>query len=188
MFRNLVLAALAAGTLSFPAAWAQTASTQSLGEVARQTADKRAAGRKATKVYTNSSVSQPPADVSAPVSESAPAEASPDSRSQSEGKPSSVEEVPVNGKEQLRRDTAGEDEDYWRREAASHRRDVEQARAAVETLATAPPAGSEEQRKAAAKQYQQAKQMLAYYEKRQKAFLQSAQSAQVPPAWLEPQP
>jgi hypothetical protein len=187
VFRNLVLAALAAGTLSFPAASAQTASTQSLGEVARQTADKRAAGKKATKVYSNGSLSQPQTDQSAVVSESAPAASSGD-LSKAEGKPVSAEAMLPNSQDKLKRDTVEMDENYWRKEAASHRRDVEQARAAVEGYETAPPAGSEAQRRNAEKQYEQSKQMLAYYEKRRAAFLQAAQSAQVPPGWLEPKP
>jgi hypothetical protein len=79
-----------------------------------------------------------------------------------------------------------EDENAWREEAANKRRDLEQAKVALEAQQKAQPAGTEAQQKAAERGLAQAQRTVAYYERRLNTFLKAAEAAKVPPAWLEP--
>lgn len=171
MFRLGVVAAIAAITVSTAPAEAQTASPQSLGEVARQTAAQRASGKRATKVYTNASLSMP-AEETAAAAEAALAPAAtvsaPATPAATAGSGSGA-----NNDKAAKDDTLPSDENHWRSQATTMRRDLEQAIAA-----------RDKQQKGTA-QHDQAQRMVAYYQKRWDVLVESAKAAKVPPAWLE---
>ena len=182
MYRTSVMVAAAAITLSAATAAAQVGSPLSLGEIARQTANKRATSKPATKVYTNASLDaapaeEPPAAASNPAVPVSAANTS-KSGSQAAGAAVAVENI----KEQNTPNTVPPDENYWRDAAASARRDLEQAKTALDSQEKAQPARAE----AARHQYEQAQRMVAYFQKRWDALVESAKAANVPPAWLEP--
>ena len=88
-----VMAAAAVITLSTAPALAQSSSTPSLGEVARQTEKQRAASKPAAKVYTNADLAPKPDEV-APATPSADAPATGGYVSKSTGEVLSAEENP----------------------------------------------------------------------------------------------
>ena len=185
ILRMAVMAAVAAITLSSAMAHAQSAVTPSLAEVARQTAAKWATGKRAAKVYTNASLAVVAEDVTpatVTVATATPATAVSTPTSQAAAAASGT----APGKDQATKAVAAEDENAWREESAKHRRDLEQARAALEALRNAAPASTDRERLAAQRQLQQAQRTFEYLQKRWNAHVKTAESAKVPPAWLEP--
>lgn len=183
MLRVTVVAAVAAITLSPAVAHAQSTAMPSLAEVARQTAAKWATGKRATKVYTNASLATVPEDVApstVTVAAAAPATAASTPASQA------TAAAAVPGKDQATKAVAAEDENAWREESAKNRRDLDQARAALDALRNAPAPTTERQRRDAERQLQQAQRTFEYFEKRWNAHVKAAEAAKVPPSWLEP--
>lgn len=185
MFKIPMMAAVAAITLSSAIAHAQSPSTPSLAEVARQTAAKRASAKPATKVFTNASLAEPPADgtplITSPTA-TPPATAS-----------TAVSQAPVTqpgsapAADQATK--PAEDENAWRQEAGRLRKDLDDARAALDSLrktANATPAATEAQRRTAQRQLDQAQRTVEYFEKRWEQYRKEAAAAKIPPAWLEP--
>lgn len=165
MFRITMTAALAAITLSAAAANAQSAATPSLGEVARQTAAKRATGKKATRVFTNASLDVPAEDVAAVTPASTPP---------TTAMPAAAAAPPATTKDdKAAADGISKDENHWRNQAAAVRADLARARATLEKQPDGTP------------QHEQAQRSVALFQKRWDALVEAARTANVPPYWLE---
>ena len=123
MFRIGVMTAAAVITLSTATALAQSSSTPSLGELARQTEQKRAASKPATKVYTNADLAPKP-DEAAPATPTAAAPATGGYVSKSTGEVLSAEEMQAASQEKLARDNAKMDEKWWRNQAPGLRSEL----------------------------------------------------------------
>ena len=169
MFRMAMMAAIAAITLSSSTVHAQSAATPSLAEVARQTAAKRAAGKPATRVYTNASLAVAPEDVApaAPAVAPAPAAATTVPATQAAAPAATA----TNDKTAT--DSISKDENHWRNQSATVRADLARARAALDKQKTGTP------------QYDQAQRSVSFFQKRWDALVESAKAANVPPEWLE---
>jgi hypothetical protein len=178
MFKTSVMAAAvtAAIGLSTTIAHAQSPTTPSLGEVARQTAEKRAASKKAKRVYTNASLEALPAEVmtSAPAE---PAAAETSAAAVAATTPADAAKPAGPGKSPERAaKTAAMDEKYWREQGTSIRNELRQAR---ESLG---------QQKPGTRPYSQAQRVVEQFERRWDNLVKSAQSAKVPMEWLGPRP
>jgi hypothetical protein len=160
--------------------------TPSIGEVAKQSAEQRAAGKPATKVYTNADLVRDPRDAASPAA-TGEAPAAGGYISKSTGKALSAEEIIANSQEKLRRDSAKMDESYWRRQAASLTAELERARKDVDVLATAPIPRTVVMQQIAARELEKARKVLADLEHRWTRLEESARYANAPKAWLEPQ-
>jgi hypothetical protein len=178
--KTAVMAAVAAITLSTSIAHAQSGALPSLAEVARQTAAKWATGKRATRVYTNASLATVPEDETPATVTAATAVSTPASQAAA----ATSGTAPGGVKDPATK--AVEDENAWREESARTRRDLEQARAALDAARNAAAVGTEAERSAAGRQLQQAQRTFEYYEKRWNAHVKAAEAAKVPPSWLEP--
>jgi hypothetical protein len=181
--KMIVMAAVAAITLSSAIAHAQSA-TPPLAEVARQTAVKWATGKRATKVYTNASLAVV-ADDETPATVTV-ATASPATVNTPTSQPAAAPPGTAPGQDQATKAVVVEDENAWRAESAKNRRDLDQARAALDAARNAAARGTENERRTAERQLQQAQRTFEYYEKRWNAHVKAAAAAKVPPSWLEP--
>jgi hypothetical protein len=179
------MAAAAVITLSTAPALAQSSSTPSLGEVARQTEKQRAASKPAVMVYTNADLAPKPDEV-APATPSADAPTTGGYVSKSTGEVLSAEEMHAASQETLSRNNAKRDEKWWRAEATRLRNELEKMRDTVDGYRTAAPRTAA-MKQIAAKELAKVEAALAGIEKRWAAFEESARDAQVPHAWLEPQ-
>ena len=166
MFRMSMMAAVAAITLSTATAYAQPASTPSLGDVARQTAVQWAVGKKATKVYTNASLGVLPEEVTTvapasapPTTAAPPAAAAPPATTANDDKAAA--------------DGISKDENHWRNQAATLRADLARARATLDRQTGGTP------------QYVEAQRSVGFFQKRWDALVEAAKTANVPPEWLE---
>jgi hypothetical protein len=156
-----------------------------IGEVARRTAEERAANTRPSKVYTN-------ADLAKGSSEDKPAtdddKESGGYISKTSGTAAAPEEILASSEAELESAAArGAGEEYWRREAASLRQALDRARRQLAEMENAPPQRSPAMQKAAAQQRERAVRALEQAERRWAAFETSAVAAKVPAAWLEPQ-
>ena len=167
-----MMAAVAAITLSTATAHAQSASTPSLGEVARQTAAKRAAKKPTTKVYTNASLDALPVEVLTPAPATVQASAVGTTSSQAVA----TKPAAPNSNETAPKEAAVPDENYWREQASKLRTDLRQAKASLE------------QQKPGTARYEQAEKIVAYFQRRWDTLVKDAQSSKVPMEWLEPRP
>jgi hypothetical protein len=167
-----MMAAVAAITLSTATAHAQSASTPSLGEVARQTAAKRAAKKPTTKVYTNASLDALPVEVLTPAPATVQASAAVTSSSQA----AAVKPAAPNSTDTAAKEEAVPDENHWREQASTLRTDLRQAKAALE------------QQKPGTARYEQAEKIVAYFQRRWDTLVKNAQASKVPMEWLEPRP
>jgi len=170
MFRMSMMAAVAAITLSTATAHAQSASTPSLGEVARQTAAKRAATKPTAKVYTNASLDALPVEVVTVAPASLPATSTATPATQAAG--AAPTSSPENDK--AAKDRISKDENHWRNQAATLRADLAKAKATLGKQKNGTP------------QYDQAQRSTAFFQKRWDALVEAAKTANVPPEWLEP--
>lgn len=174
MFKTSMMAAVAAITLSTAIAHAQSASTPSLGEVARQTAAKRAARKPTGRIYTNASLDALPEEVLT-VTPLAPVSASTASvTGTSSSQAAAVKPAAPNGNETAPKEAAVPDENYWREQASKLRTDLRQAKASLE------------QQKPGTARYEQAEKIVAYFQRRWDTLVKDAQSSKVPMEWLEP--
>jgi hypothetical protein len=163
-----------------------TATTPSLGEVARQSEANKATVKKAKKTYTN-------ADLSA-VPDSTPAPAATPSTgfvSKTLDKPVNAEEIIARSEEKVEQDALKkESEPNWRKRAETIR--SEMARVAARLVALSRPSEARDNNPAAAarhaaevSKYQQGRDAL----KQDWARLEeAARNLKVPSAWLEPRP
>jgi hypothetical protein len=177
MFRITMMAACAAITLSSAIAHAQSGAPPSLADVARQTAARWATGKKATKVYTNASLATAAEDPLSAGTVSVATAAPPTTASAPASQAPAAAAAAPTGNEQGTKAVPAEDENAWRQEAASKRRDLDQAKAALDAL----------QRSAAPaeRQVQQAQREVAYFERRLNTFLKAAEAAKIPPGWVQ---
>lgn len=170
MFRMSMMAAVAAITLSTATAHAQSASTPSLGEVARRTAAQWATGKKATKVFTNASLDVLPEEVATVTPASMPA-----ATAGTPTAPAATGAAPATAKdEKAAADSISKDENHWRNQAATLRADLAKAKATLGKQKNGTP------------QYDQAQRSTAFFQKRWDALVEAAKTANVPPEWLEP--
>jgi len=168
MFRMTMMAAAAAITLSTATAYAQSASTPSLGEVARRTAAQWATGKKATKVFTNANLDVPPEEVATVTPASTPAAtATTPAAPAATGAPATTVKD-----EKAVADGISKDENHWRNQAATLRADLARAKATLDKQANGTP------------QYDQAQRTVAFFQKRWDAFFEAAKTANVPTEWL----
>ena len=173
MVRLFMMAATAAIALSAATAYAQSGLMPSLADVARQTAAQRANGKKATKVYTNSSLSEIPEDV---VLTTGAATVTPPAAATTASAQTPVAAPAAAGNnDKAAKDSVAGDEKDWRAQAVTRRADLDRAKAALEKQQGGTP------------QHDQARRMVTYYQNRWDAFVASAKAANVPPAWLETQ-
>ena len=168
-----MMAATAAVTLSTATAYAQSGLMPSLAEVARQTAAQRATGKKATKVYTNSTLSEIPEDVV--VTTAAATAIPPAAAATAPAQAAAAAPVAAGNNDKAAKDTVAGDEKDWRGQAVTRRADLERAKAALEKQ----PDGTA--------QHDQARRMVTYYQNRWDALVAAAKAANVPPAWLDTQ-
>lgn len=170
------------------AAWLLTAATAaaqsapSLAEIARRTEAQRAAGKPASKVYTNASLS-PVAEVTVTAATAPPAVGF---VSKSTGQVLSAEEIIANSQAQIAVDRQHMGESHWRTRAVGVRADRDRARQRVSDLESAPPARTPGLRQAAVRELERARATLATAERRWAELEESARYANVPKAWLEP--
>ena len=166
MFRMTMMAAVAAITFLAAPAYAQSASTPSLGDVARRTAAQRATGKKATKVYTNASLAVVAEEVATAAPASAPSTLS--------ATPAAAAAPAATAKDdKAAAASISKDENHWRNQAATLRADLERARTTLDKQPEGTP------------QREQAQQSMAFFQKRWDAFVAAAKTANVPPEWLE---
>jgi hypothetical protein len=168
MFRMTMMAAVAAITLSTATAYAQSASTPSLGEVARRTAAQWAKGKKATKVFTNASLDVLPEEV-ATVSPASP----PVATAGTPATPAAAGTTAATAKdEKAPADSISKDENHWRNQAATVRADLARAKATLDKQQAGTP------------QHEQAQRLVTLFEKRWDALVEAAKTANVPPEWV----
>jgi hypothetical protein len=173
MLRMTTMAVTAALTLSTATAHAQSASTPSLGEVARQTAAKRANTKPTGRIYTNASLEAVPEEVLtvtplAPVSASTVSVTGPSSSQAVAVKPAAASSNDPAGKGEV-----APDENHWRNQAATLRADLARARATLDKQTNGTP------------QHEQAQRTVAFFQKRWDAFVEAAKTANVPSEWVE---
>ena len=168
MSRMIMMTAVAAITLSTAPAYAQSASTPSLGEVARRTAAHWAKGKKATKVFTNASLDVLPEEV-ATVSPASP----PAATAGTPATPAAAGAPAVTAKdEKAAADSISKDENHWRNQAATVRADLARAKATLDKQQAGTP------------QHEQAQRLVTLFEKRWDALVEAAKTANVPPEWV----
>ena len=172
--------------MTFTAAVASAQSSPTIGEVAKQNAERQRTAQAATRIYTNADL-KPVAEAA---TSSAPAAESPAAGgyiSKSTGTMASPEEIIANSQQKLARNAVNMGEAYWRRQAASLRSELERARREVDTLATAPKPRTVALQRIAAHELEKWQRVLVDLEKRWTALEDSAHYANVPKTWLEPQ-
>jgi hypothetical protein len=177
----LVIAALAA--VAAAPALAQT--TPPLADLARQVATEREAAQRAAKAYTNADLSP---DLRPELPAAAPAPPSGTYISKTTGEAVRVEQIVDNSQAMLARNAENMGEAHWRSRAMGLRAERDRVRAQVELLSTAPPARTAGLRQMATRSLERAQTVLAGLEQRWQQFEDSAHYANVPAAWLEPQP
>jgi len=157
---------------------------QSLGDVARQEESRRATAKKSTRVFTNASLA---ADAkSAPPAVAAPAPAPAGGYvSKSTGQTVSMDEIIARSQERLAIDRKHMDENYWRRNAAGLRAQIDKAQSQVEGL-SADVERTPSQQILAARALERAEKVLADLQERWRKLEESAHYAKAPKAWLEP--
>jgi hypothetical protein len=181
--RNSVMAAAAVITLSTATAFAQSA-TPSLAQIARQTEQKRATSKPATKVYTNADLA-PKVDEAAPAAPAGEVPAKDGYVSKSTGAVLSAEEMQAASQEKIKRETSKMDEKWWRSQAATLRQAIARAKEMISGYQASKPTTAA-MRQRTEKALAESIEGLANLEKRWATFEESAHYAQVPKAWLEP--
>jgi len=154
----------------------------SLAEIARRTEEQRAAGKPASKVYTNASLS-PAAEVTVTAATTPPAAGF---LSKSTGQVMTAEEIIANSEAKIAVDRQNMGESHWRHRAAGVRAELERARRRVSDLESSPPARLAGLRDAAARDLARSRDVLANAERRWAELEESARYANVPQAWLDP--
>ncbi|MEO7157127.1 MAG: hypothetical protein ABI039_06175 [Vicinamibacterales bacterium] len=165
---------------------AQEPSQASLAEVARKAETAKATTRRATKIYTNASLSAVPTD-DAPVAPAAGAIF----ESRSLGKSVSAEEMVARSEDKVEKDNAAQQsEPDWRNRAASLRKQLDDMRSRISAL-TVPNALTEANptlKKSNDLDVANARRALDGLRKQWERLEVSASEAKIPSAWLDPRP
>lgn len=180
----IILAFVAITVLS---AHAQGQVTPPIAEVARQAEAAKATARKATKTYTNASLTADPRG------ERAPALAAPDSgfASKSLGKPVSAEEMVIRSEAQVESDVLEkQSEEDWRRRASSLRKEAEgvQSRIAELSVVNHLTESSPILKRTNDQNIANARGALEDLKKRWTRLEESALKDKIPLVWIQPRP